>query len=47
VDLFSGKRHAAGLNVQAVSDLAGLPVPGARHDSKALAESGIAGRTLR
>jgi hypothetical protein len=49
-DLFSGKRHAAGLNVQAVSDLAGrlvdtgLPVPGARHDSKALTESGIADR---
>lgn len=49
-DLFSGKRHASGLNVQAVSDLAGrlvdtgLPVPGARHDSKALAESGIADR---
>lgn len=49
-DLFSGKRHAAGLNIQAVSDLAGrlvdtgLPVPGARHDSKALTESGIADR---
>ena len=49
-DLYSGKRHAAGLNIQAVSDLAGrlldtgLPVPGARHDSKALAESGIADR---
>jgi hypothetical protein len=49
-DLYSGKRHTAGLNVQAVSDLAGrlvdtgLPVPGARHDSKALAESGIADR---
>lgn len=49
-DLFSGKRHAAGCNVQAVADLAGrlvdtgLPVPGARHDSKALAESGIAER---
>jgi hypothetical protein len=49
-DLFSGKRHTAGLNVQAVADLAGrlvdtgLPVPGARHDSKALAESGIADR---
>lgn len=49
-DLFSGKRHAAGLNVQAVADLAGrlvdtgLPAPGARHDSKALAESGIADR---
>lgn len=49
-DLYSGKRHTAGLNVQAVSDLAGrlvdtgLPVPGARHDSTALAESGIADR---
>jgi hypothetical protein len=49
-DLFSGKRHTAGLNVQAVADLAGrlvdtgLPVPGARHDSKALTESGIADR---
>lgn len=48
--LFSGKRHAAGFNVQAVSDLdgrlvdTGLPCPGARHDSKALAESGIAQR---
>jgi hypothetical protein len=50
LDLYCGKRHAAGFNVQAVSDLAGrlvdtgLPVPGARHDSKALAESGIADR---
>lgn len=49
-DLYSGKRHAAGLNIQAVSDLTGhlvdtgLPVPGARHDGKALAESGIADR---
>ncbi|WP_281899936.1 transposase [Phytohabitans aurantiacus] len=49
-DLFSGKRHTCGMNVQAVSDLAGrlvdtgLPVPGARHDSKALTESGIADR---
>lgn len=48
--LFSGKRHLCGYNVQAVSDLAGrlvdtgLPVPGARHDSKALTESGIADR---
>jgi DDE superfamily endonuclease/Helix-turn-helix of DDE superfamily endonuclease len=48
--LYSGKRHMSGLNIQAVSDLAGrlvdtgLPVPGARHDSKALAESGIADR---
>jgi hypothetical protein len=49
-DMYSGKRHAAGLNVQAVADLdgrlvdTGLPVPGARHDSEALAESGIADR---
>ena len=52
-DLFSGKRHLCGYNVQAVSDLAGrlvdtgLPVPGARHDSKALTESGIADRWAR
>lgn len=35
-DLYSGKRHAAGLNVQAVSDLAGRLVDTglpARHDS--------------
>ncbi|EEP72327.1 hypothetical protein MCAG_02654 [Micromonospora sp. ATCC 39149] len=49
-DLYSGKRHTSGLNIQAVSDLAGrlvdvgLPVPGVRHDSKALTESGIADR---
>jgi DDE superfamily endonuclease/Helix-turn-helix of DDE superfamily endonuclease len=49
-ELYSGKRHTSGLNIQAVSDLAGrlvdtgLPVPGARHDSKALTESGIADR---
>jgi DDE superfamily endonuclease/Helix-turn-helix of DDE superfamily endonuclease len=48
--MFSGKRHAAGFNIQAVANLdgrlvdTGFPVPGARHDSKALAESGIAGR---
>lgn len=48
--MYSGKRHAAGFNVQAVSDLAGrlvdtgLPTPGATHDSKALAASGIADR---
>jgi hypothetical protein len=48
--MYSGKRHAVGFNVQAVADLAGqlidtgLPVPGGRHDSKALAESGIADR---
>jgi DDE superfamily endonuclease/Helix-turn-helix of DDE superfamily endonuclease len=49
-DMYSGKRHAAGFNVQAVADLdgrlvdTGLPCPGSRHDSKALAESGIADR---
>ncbi|MFI6333109.1 transposase family protein [Micromonospora chersina] len=48
--MFSGKRHQVGFNIQAVADLAGrlvdtgLPVPGARHDSKALTESGIADR---
>jgi hypothetical protein len=48
--MYSGKRHQVGFNVQAVSDLAGrlvdtgLPVPGGRHDSKALTESGIADR---
>ena len=51
--MFSGKRHAAGFNVQAVADLdgrlvdTGLPCPGARHDSTALAESGIAARWAR
>jgi hypothetical protein len=49
-EMYSGKRHESGFNVQAVADLAGrlvdtgLPCPGARHDSKALAESGIADR---
>ncbi|HET9141530.1 transposase family protein [Actinophytocola sp.] len=48
--MYSGKRHDSGFNVQAVSDLAGrlvdtgLPCPGGRHDSKALAESGVADR---
>ncbi|MEW2386598.1 transposase family protein [Micromonospora sp. NPDC047707] len=48
--MFSGKRHQVGFNVQSVADLAGrlvdtgLPVPGARHDSKALTESGTADR---
>jgi hypothetical protein len=48
--MYSGKRHDSGFNVQAVADLAGrlvdtgLPCPGGRHDSKALAESGIADR---
>jgi hypothetical protein len=48
--MFSGKRQTAGFNVQAVADLdgrlvdTGQPCPGARHDSKALTESGIAHR---
>lgn len=48
--MYSGKRHTTGFNVQAVADLAGrltdtgLPVPGGRHDSEALTESGIADR---
>ncbi|MGI5148271.1 transposase family protein [Plantactinospora sp. CA-294935] len=47
--MYSGKRHGSGFNVQAVADLdgrlvdTGLPCPGARHDSKALHESGIGG----
>ena len=51
--MFSGKRHAAGFNIQAVADLdghlidTGMPCPGARHDSKALADSGIAERWSR
>jgi hypothetical protein len=51
--MFSGKRHAAGFNVQAVADLdghlidTGMPCPGARHDSKALTDSGIAERWSR
>jgi len=49
-DMYSGKRHKSGFNIQTVGDLAGrlvdtgLSCPGARHDSKALAESGIADR---
>src|SRR5262245_45678390 len=49
-ELFSGKRHTAGFNVQAVTSLDGRivdtgdPQPGARHDSKAFVESGIADR---
>ncbi|MFI6333175.1 transposase family protein, partial [Micromonospora chersina] len=48
--MFSGKRHQVGFNIQAVGNLdghlvdTGLPCPGARHDSKALTESGIADR---
>ena len=44
------KRHAAGFNVQTIADLdgrlldTGLPCPGARHDRKALGESGVAQR---
>lgn len=48
--MYSGKRHTSGFNVQAVADLdgrlvdTGLACPGARHDSKALHESGIDAR---
>lgn len=47
-DLYSGKRHASGANVQAVADLRGHlvdlgdPLIGSMHDAKALGESGIA-----
>jgi hypothetical protein len=50
LDLFSGKKHLNGYNIQVVSDLGGLlvdvgdPVPGARHDSMAFSISGIADR---
>jgi DDE superfamily endonuclease len=49
-DLFSGKKHISGQNVQVVSTLSGRvadvgdPCPGSRHDSRAFTESGIAGR---
>jgi hypothetical protein len=49
-DLFSGKKHVHGQNVQVVADLDGQvadvgdPVPGARHDAVAFFLSGIAGR---
>lgn len=49
-DLYSGKKHLNGQNVQVVADLDGLvadvgdPVPGARHDSAAFWISGIAER---
>ncbi|HET8662181.1 MAG TPA: transposase family protein [Micromonosporaceae bacterium] len=50
VDLFSGKKHINGQNVQVVTDVDGRvsdvgdPVPGARHDSMAFHLSGIADR---
>jgi len=43
---FSGKRHRAGLNIQVAADLSGCllgvsaPMPGARHDRRAYAETG-------
>jgi len=49
-DLYSGKKHLPGQNVQVVSDLdgriadVGEPVPGARHDAAAFHLSGIAAR---
>jgi len=49
-DLYSGKKHINGQNVQVVTDLDGRladvgdPVPGARHDSVAFHLSGIAHR---
>lgn len=48
--LFSDKKGFPGINVQVVASLAGLladvgdPCPGARHDSRAFRESGIAER---
>lgn len=48
--LFSGKRHACGVNVQAVADLRGHlvdfgePMLGSMHDARAFTESGIAKR---
>jgi len=47
-ELYSGKRHVSGLNVQAVSDTVGRlvdvgdPQPGSRHDAPAFVDSGIA-----
>ena len=49
-DLYSGKKHVNGQNVQVVADLDGRvadvgdPVPGARHDAAAFWLSGIAAR---
>jgi hypothetical protein len=49
-DLYSGKKHVSGQNVQVVADLdghladVGDPVPGARHDAAAFHLSGIAAR---
>lgn len=51
-DLYSGKRHDTGLNLQVAATLGGAlvavgtPVPGARHDAHAWAASGLAD-TLR
>jgi hypothetical protein len=48
--LFSDKKHMSGQNVQVVATLTGRvvdvgePCPGARHDSKAFIDSGIAAR---
>ena len=47
-DLFSGKRHDHGFNVQIATNLdgdllaVGVPVPGSRHDAHAYAASGLA-----
>lgn len=47
-DLFSGKRHDTGFNLQIAATLAGnlvavgTPVPGARHDAHAFTASGLA-----
>ena len=49
-ELFSDKKGFCGMNIQFVSTLGGRladvgdPCPGARHDSRAFRESGIAGR---
>ncbi len=46
-ELYSGKHHSTGLNVQVVCDLSGQlrwvsdPVVGSRHDTAALRESGV------
>jgi hypothetical protein len=47
-DLYSGKHHDHGANVQVVADTAGRtvavapPLPGARHDSRAFTDTGLA-----
>jgi hypothetical protein len=49
-DLFSGKHHVCGMNVQVVADTGGrlldtgTPIGGSRHDSVAFAASGLAER---